>query len=327
VLAMVGGRDFSANQFNLAVQGRRQPGSAFKPFVLATALQQGVRPGTKFSAAPYSVRVKDGVWNVENYENKITAGRLTLNAATDWSVNAVYARLIMLIGPKNVVTTAKKMGITTTLDPDPAIALGGLRIGVSPLEMASAYGAIANRGLAVPPSGVLRVLDSQGEVIYEPKRTAKRAIDRATAMQESLMLHNVVQKGTGVQARIGRWAAGKTGTTQSYRDAWFVGWSGDISTAVWVGHRDGQVAMTNVHGTKVTGGSFPAAIWAAFMKPAGSVHSETVANIDEPLPSTQAQVLSRVCEDSMRLANSRCPRTIDIYLDPALVPKQICALH
>ncbi len=139
VLAMVGGRDFKANQFNLATQGRRQPGSAFKPFVLVTALQEGIRPDQVFESAPYSVPVKDGVWTVQNYENRFTEGSMTLQAATDYSVNAVYARLIMLIGPEKVVKTAKRMGITTPLVADPAIALGGLKYGVSPLEMASSY--------------------------------------------------------------------------------------------------------------------------------------------------------------------------------------------
>ena len=125
VLAMVGGRDFKANQFNLATQGRRQPGSAFKPFVLVTALQEGIRPDQVFESTPYSVPVKDGVWTVQNYENRFTEGSMTLQAATDYSVNAVYARLIMLIGPEKVVKTAKRMGITAPLVADPAIALGG----------------------------------------------------------------------------------------------------------------------------------------------------------------------------------------------------------
>jgi penicillin-binding protein 1A len=324
VLALIGGRDFAQNQFNLAVQGRRQPGSAFKPFVLATALQQGINPATKYSAAPYSVQVKDGLWNVQNYENEITGGRISLNAATNWSVNAVYARLMMQVGPKNVVKIAKKMGITTPVDPDPAIALGGLRTGVSPLEMASAYGTIANGGVAVPPSGVIRVLDDRGITLYEPKRAATRAITASTAARESQMLHNVVEKGTGVKAKIGRWAAGKTGTTQSYRDAWFVGWAGDVSTAVWVGHRDGQVAMTKVHGIKVTGGSFPASIWAAFMRPAGSSSRGAVANVTE----SGGGVLVRVCTDSQLPVTSRCPKWADIRLSPeAIAALPTCNIH
>jgi len=324
VLALVGGRDFSQNQFNLAVQGRRQPGSAFKPFVLATALQQGINPRTKYDAAPYSVQVKDSVWNVQNYENEVTGGRISLNAATEWSVNAVYARLMMQVGPNNVVKVAKKMGITTPIDPDPAIALGGLRTGVSPLEMASAYGTIANGGVAIAPSGIIRVLDDRGITVYEPKRTAVRAIEAATASQESHMLHNVVQKGTGTKAKIGRWAAGKTGTTQSYRDAWFVGWADDVSTAVWVGHRDGQVAMTDVHGIKVTGGSFPAKIWAAFMKPACSIAQDDAVSVRE----SGGGLLILVCADSQLAAIGGCPAPASMRLTPEVIATlPTCNLH
>ena len=324
VLAMVGGRDYAENQFNLAVQGRRQPGSAFKPFVLVTALQQGVRPEHVFSAAPYSVRVTDGIWKVQNYENKITQGSLTLRAATNWSVNAVYARLIMKVGPEKVVETARKMGITTPLEPNPAIALGGLRTGVSPLEMASAYGTLANGGLRVRPTGIVRVTDDTGRVIYSPEPKPERVISRPTAVQASLMLHDVVEQGTGTAAKITTWAAGKTGTTQSYRDAWFVGWSGDVSTAVWVGHRVGQVPMTKVHGIAVTGGSFPARIWRQFMLGATKARSAAVTPAET---NGTGEMLVLVCEDSMMLANKRCPNTIEIYLDPALVPENTCTLH
>ena len=328
IRALIGGRDFSANQFNLAVQGRRQPGSAFKPFVLAAALQKGVSPTAKFSSAPYSVKVKDGTWNVQNYENAFTRGKMTLNAATNWSVNGVYARLIMLVGPENVVKMAKKMGISTPLDPDPAIALGGLRIGVSPLEMASAYGTIANGGLAVPPTGIIRVLDDRGVTIYEPESAPIRALGVETAAQEARMLHNVVEKGTGEKAKIGQWAAGKTGTTQSYRDAWFVGWAGKISTAVWVGHRDGQVAMTDVHGIKVTGGSYPASIWAEFMKAvAKSVKTESEGAV-VPEAAGEERVVVRICVDSGQLANPRCPQTQVQHFEPELVGEALtCAIH
>jgi penicillin-binding protein 1A len=222
------------------------------------------------------------------------------------------------------------MGITTPLDPDPAIALGGLRTGVSPLEMASAFGTIANGGLAVAPSGVLLVLNDRGEVVYAPKRTTSRALDAAAAAEEAAMLHNVVEKGTGVKAKIGRWAAGKTGTTQSYRDAWFVGWSGDVSTAVWVGHRDGQVAMTDVHGIKVTGGSFPASIWAGFMRPAATTRASAASPAGPAVVSAGVQgerVLVRICQASYELANPRCPHTEGVYLDPLSVPKRICTIH
>jgi penicillin-binding protein 1A len=323
VLAMVGGRDFSKNQFNLAAQGRRQPGSAFKPFVLVAALEGGVRPQQVFSAAPYSVRVKDGVWQVQNYENARTSGSLSLQAATSWSVNAVYARLIMQVGPDKVVDVAKRLGITTKVNADPAIALGGLETGVSPLEMAAAYGTIANNGLRVRPSAIVEVTDEAGEPVYEPSRKAVRAIEPGVAVKTALMLHDVVERGTGMDARIGRWAAGKTGTTQSYRDAWFVGWSGDVSTAVWVGYPQAQVDMTNVHGIRVTGGSFPARIWSQFMKGVSVERSRPLT----PVAESDDQVLVTVCQDSMRLANQRCPSPVEIYLAPGLVPNETCTLH
>lgn len=140
------------------------------------------------------------------------------------------------------------------------------------------------------------------------------------------MLHDVVERGTGVKAKIGRWAAGKTGTTQSYRDAWFVGWSGDISTAVWVGNRDGQVPMTNVHGIKVTGGSFPAMIWGDFMRQASVVRGRPAARAASS-SGAGGPILARLCETSRLLATSRCPQVIGVYLSPVLVPAKECSVH
>ncbi len=323
VLAMVGGRDYSTNQFNLAAQGRRQPGSAFKTFVLVTALENGVKPETVFNAKPYSVQVKDGVWHVQNYENERTQGSLTLQAATRWSVNVVYARLIMRVGPEKVVETARRMGITTEVNPDPAIALGGLREGVSPLEMASAYGTIASGGMHVAPSGIQEVTDDAGEVIYQPNRQASRVLSKEVATKTSLILHDVIESGTGRAAKVSTWAAGKTGTTQSYRDAWFVGWAGDLSTAVWVGYPKAQIAMTNVRGIKVTGGSYPARIWASFMQSATGARSKPLT----PALQGQERVLVSICEDSLNLANTRCSRRADMHMASYLVPKETCDSH
>jgi penicillin-binding protein 1A len=327
ILAMVGGRDFATDQFNLATQGRRQPGSAFKPFVLVAALENGIKPTDVFSAAPYSVAVKDGTWNVQNYENTITSGSLSLSAATNWSVNAVFARLIMQIGPDKVVETAKAMGITSPLEPNPAIALGGLTTGVSPMEMASAYGTIANSGVHVVPSAVIEVTDDVGATVLDPERTSQQAIPEVVAQTASLMLHDVVQTGTGQAAKLATWTAGKTGTTQEYRDAWFVGYSGDLVAAVWVGHPEGQVPMTNVRGIRVTGGSFPAAIWKLFMEPA-----LVAARPVRPAPSVESTpsgdtVTVRVCADTLLLANPRCPNVVEMDLDPASAPVMTCGVH
>ncbi len=337
IVAMVGGSDFSADQFNLAVQGRRQPGSAFKPFVLVTALMQGYKPTDTFSAAPYEVRVKDGIWKVQNYENAITAGTMSLAAATNWSVNAVYARLVIQVGAEEVVKTAHAMGITTDLDANPAIALGGLTTGVSPLEMASAYGTIANDGTHVEPGAIVRVSDDRGEVLWEPERAQSQAIPVGVARQTAMMLHDVVERGTGQAARIEQWSAGKTGTTQEYRDAWYVGYSGDLCTAVWVGHAEGQVPMTNVHGIRVTGGSFPARIWQRFMSWAVPQHAKggsalpaapSAASVSQEETGTPAaQVMVKICVDTFQRANPRCPNTVEMYLDPGHVPSQVCTTH
>jgi penicillin-binding protein 1A len=328
VLAMVGGRDFKANQFNLAAQGKRQPGSAFKPFVLVTALENGVKADDVFDARPYSVRVTDGVWSVQNYENGFTADSMTLRAATDYSVNAVYARLIMQLGPAKVVKTAQRMGITTPLDPNPAIALGGLKYGVSPLEMASAYATIANGGVRVPPSGIVKVTDDAGRVVLSRSAESTRVLEPAIAEQAAAMLHEVVEKGTADKAKLPVWAAGKTGTTQSYRDAWFVGWADGLSTAVWVGDRTGQVPMTNVHGLAVTGGTFPAMIWRQYTQAAlNSV--VPVAGTGGSVPGQPPPILVEctVCDDTKLLANPRCPHKVQLYVPSESAPRETCTQH
>ncbi|MCL4078488.1 PBP1A family penicillin-binding protein [Coriobacteriia bacterium Es71-Z0120] len=327
VLAMVGGRDFSTEQFNLAVQGRRQPGSAFKPFVLVTALEQGVKPSDVFDARPYVTRVKDGIWRVQNYENEKTAPSMTLAAATTWSVNAVYARLVMRVGAENVVKTAQAMGITTKLDPNPAIALGGLTTGVSPYEMAGAYSTLASGGIRREPVSISRVTDSTGNLVFAPVREPKRVLPASTAKTAAAMLHDVVEKGTGQAAKLPVWAAGKTGTTQAYRDAWFVGWADGLSTAVWVGYREGQVPMTDVHGIKVTGGSYPARIWQQFMSRAIAVRRQPQPSSDSTGSAPGALVRVRICTQSMLLANDRCPDVVEIYLDPAIAPTAVCTEH
>lgn len=276
LLAMVGGRDWGKNQFNLATQGKRQPGSAFKPVVLATALENDVSLSKVFDASPFETKVKDGVWKVRNYSDTSAGSRMTLRAATIWSANTVYARLIMDVGPKKVVSMAHDLGFSSEIDPDPAIALGGLKYGVSPLEMASAYATFSRKGLKVQPIAITRVLGRDHEVLYVADSEAKpeRVFSKSTGDQLSSTLHEVVSQGTGKAASSVAGAAGKTGTTQSYRDAWFVGWTNKVATAVWMGYPQAQIDMTDVRGTKVTGGSFPAQMWTRYMKKAYEVRPE-----------------------------------------------------
>ena len=328
IIAMVGGRDVASAQFNLASQGRRQPGSAFKPFVLVTALEKGVSPDRRFATAPYSVRVKGGIWNVTNYEDEFPAANITLRAATDYSVNAVFARLVMEVGPAKVVETAHRMGITSALDANPAIALGGLSRGVSPLEMASAFGTLATGGIRMPPVAVSRVTDDRGTVLYKAPGAGERAVSQNVAAQVSGMLHDVVERGTGVKARFGSWAAGKTGTTQSYRDAWFVGHTPDLVASVWVGYREGQVAMTNVHGIRVAGGTFPATIWGRFMGQVGEWHTVPVApSVEGSATVAGGERRVTICSSTFLLANPRCPKVYEVELPPELVPKATCNVH
>ncbi|MHB8049995.1 MAG: transglycosylase domain-containing protein [Coriobacteriia bacterium] len=329
VVAVVGGRDFSAEQFDLATQGRRQTGSAFKPFVLAAALEDGYTLDSMWEATPFTTPVKDGIWHVENYENAITGGQYSLRTATTWSINTVYARLIMAVGPDKVVGVAHRMGITSEINDDPAIALGGLTTGVSPLEMASAFGTIANNGVAIAPTGIDRVTDSAGEIVYAPDREGTEAISTKVAATLAGALGEVFQGGTGSSAYFGQWGAVKTGTAQSWRDAWLVGYSGELSTAVWVGYPKAQVAMENVHGIRVTGGSFPAQIWKGYMQVASAgTSAKPVAATQTPgLGGGEQWATYTVCSESMKVAGPRCPETMELAFPAGALSSEVCTLR
>lgn len=267
VLAMVGGRDFATQQFNVAVQGRRQPGSAFKTFVLATALGEGVSPEQTYESGPAKLDVNGSVWRVTGASGSRT-GPMRLRPATEQSVNSVFAQLILDVGPEDVKDTAEKMGIDKGIEAVPAIALGGLDRGVSPLGMAESYATLAAGGVHAESFGVLSVTGPDGGVLEKHEAKTKRALDADVAYLTTDILRGVISRGTGTAARLDRPAAGKTGTTQQYRDAWFAGYTPDIACAVWVGYPDAQREMKSVHGQSVTGGSFPARIWHAFMSKA-----------------------------------------------------------
>lgn len=324
ILAMVGGRDFKTQQFNVAVQGHRQPGSAFKPFVLATALMNDVSSEATYSAGPASFSVGNGqTWKVTGASGGRTGG-MRLREATEDSVNSVYAALILEVGAKKVAETAKKLGIETPITAVPAIALGGLKEGVTPLEMASAYGTLANGGVSMPAHGILEVKDSTGGVLETKIAEGKQAIPADVAYLTTDILKGVISSGTGSAARLGRPAAGKTGTTQQYRDAWFCGYTPDLAAAVWVGHVDSQKEMTSVHGRKVTGGSFPAEIWAAFMKEA--LKDAPKKEFDKPSGLVSAKICletgqkaGEFCEKTGRglFLSSTVPGTCDLHKTPA----------
>ncbi|HJR45003.1 MAG TPA: PBP1A family penicillin-binding protein [Actinomycetota bacterium] len=267
IVAMVGGRDWNASQVNLALGkagggSGRQPGSSFKPIVAATALETGISLDTYFAAGPASFLLADGsTWTVRNSEGT-AGGLLPLDEATVRSVNGVYARLALELGPSAIVHQAKLMGIRSRIPAYPSIALGSAQVSV--LDMATAYATLANMGTAVEPTTIKQVRAGNGEIIKPKQKIVNEAISPGNAFLLTKVLEQVIQRGTGKAADIGRPAAGKTGTTNEYHDAWFAGYTPDLAVAVWVGYRYPE-PMISVHGIRVFGGTFPAAIWRDFM--------------------------------------------------------------
>ncbi|MDQ4094903.1 MAG: PBP1A family penicillin-binding protein, partial [Actinomycetota bacterium] len=271
VVAMVGGRDWTRSQVNLALGKEgggsgRQPGSAFKPIAAAAAMESGTTLDTRFEAGP-AVFTFDGAdpWTVRNSDGR-AGGFLTLSEAMVHSVNGVYARLALQIGAPQIVTQAKLMGVETKLPTLPSIALGSAEVSV--LEMAAAYATLANYGTAVEPTTIKQIQLANGEVVKPDQQRVDGAMSPGNAFMLTKVLEQVIRRGTGRAANIGRPAAGKTGTTDDYADAWFVGYTPQLVTAVWVGYPQGRVSMTNVHGIRVYGGTFPALIWRSFMSAA-----------------------------------------------------------
>lgn len=264
VKALVGGRDYHKRKFNLATQGKRQPGSSFKTFVLVAALSKGMPPSFGVdSSSPAYIPTKPKPWAVGNSEGS-GRGIISLASATHASVNTVFARVAWEVGVKNVVKTAKRMGIKTKIPNVPSIALGAGN--VSPYEMASAYGPLATGGIYHAPVVITKVENSSGETIYRAKKRGKRVINKSVAVAATNVLKGVITGGTATRAYIGRPAAGKTGTSQDYRDVWFVGYTPQLVTSVWVGYPKERPIY--VRGSHAFGGTVAAPIWAAYMRKA-----------------------------------------------------------
>ncbi len=259
-------------KFNLATQGHRQAGSAFKPFVLATAMQRGISPLTAFSGPP-ALTIPDrrclgqnGPWDVHNYADEST-GTMNLVDATAHSVNTIFAQLVIEVGPSNVVSTAHRMGITSRLLPVCSITLGTQA--VTPLEMANAYATFAARGIHRAPNALAEVRGPRGGRLPLPSARGKRVLGQNASDLVTYALRRVVEAGTGTAAGFGRPAAGKTGTAENYQDAWFCGFVPQLAACVWVGYPRAEIPLRNVEGlSEVFGGSLPAEIWHGFMAPA-----------------------------------------------------------
>lgn len=287
VKAMVGGRDFAYSQYNVAIRSPgRQPGSSFKPFILAAALEEGIQPSKRYSGA--TLQLPDGN-TIENYGGA-SYGTLDLRTATAKSVNAVYARLILDVGVEKAMEVTRRLGVNIeAFDParhGASVALGAIE--AKPLEMASAFGVFANHGRRAPPTPVLRVTDADGNVVIDNTNAAANAqqvIADVVADNVTDILRGVLTSGTAAGKGLGdRPAAGKTGTAENAGNAWFVGYTPTLSTAVWVGYTDCNCQMKGVLGVRgeMTGGTVPATTWQRFMKRA--LDGVPVTEFAEPAP-------------------------------------------
>ena len=304
VRAMVGGRNYDETPFNLATEGERQPGSSFKAFDLAAALEDGISPDSVWSSRQKTFFVGGPhgkeKFVVHNDEGAYT-GSNTLTEATAFSDNSIYAEVGLKVGTTHIAHLAHLMGITTPISTNPAMTIGGLNVGVTPLDMAHAYETIAHDGQRVSgslasdlqPVGIQEV-DAGGHTLSDGHHSdinhvlTKHVLPPGVASTETSMLETVLQYGTAKAAAIGQFAAGKTGTTSNYGDAWFVGWDSKYTVAVWVGYPNRLVPMTtDFGGTPVLGGTFPALIWHDFMLSAIQVehnrapHSPTTTGAKE----------------------------------------------
>ncbi len=262
VRALWGGDDFRKSQFDLAIQGRMQPGSCFKPIVYATCLKEHViAPNSLMIDEPLSLPGADPSkpWQPENFDKKYM-GPITIRTALTYSRNVISVKLVRLVGPKAVVEQARRMGITVPIANNLSIALGSSA--VPPIQLVQAYSTFPNLGKTVQPQFVDAVLDRDERLLEELEPQYNESLDPVTAFQMVLLLESVVQEGTGRYAKRLKWpVGGKTGTTDNYKDAWFMGFSPEVVTGVWVGRKDKKPL-----GRLETGGKVACPIWTAFMK-------------------------------------------------------------
>ena len=332
ILAMVGGRSFKHSQFNLATQSQRQAGSAFKPFVLSAALAQGLSPSSVLTSKPLYLPLGDRFWSVSNSEDSYL-GPIDLKTATAYSDNTVFAQLTKIVGPANVARAAKSLGIQSPLDAYLSIGLGTNL--VNPLEMARAFATIANGGTRIDGSvlkneprailGYRSLIEKSTKSVHANTEVRRQEMSSNNAALLTSLLENVVSYGTGRRAALpGRVAAGKTGTTENYGDAWFVGYTPQLAVAVWVGYPNKLVSMSNLyHGQPVMGGTYPALIWKSFMENAFTYLEKTDPGGQWgpeyfPTPSNPYSVTKQVVwrGDKLMLDNGNCRGTFPLaYFD------------
>ncbi len=322
IQALVGGREYTQKRgFNRAVDMLRQPGSSFKPIVVyGPALEAGYNPSYILDDAPVTYTINGEEWSPKNYDDKYR-GRISMRTAVRLSINIYAIKMADKVGIANGVAFAEDLGITSLVkaghlnDMSLSTALGGITKGVSPLEMASAYGAFANGGILAQHHVITKIVDSQGNTIYEFHPKSERVMEERTAWMMTSMLQDVVKSGTGTAAQIsGVACAGKTGTTQDDRDAWYVGYTPTHTAAVWMGY-DKRETMT-----KTTGGSYPARIWKAVM---------TKAAVGGSFAEPTGLEKTAICSVSGKLASAACPAEAitEDYMEADEVPTEYCDIH
>jgi len=272
IRALIGGRDYNSSKFNRAIQAKRQPGSSFKAFVYAAALEHGFTPGTVRIDEPTEI----GEWAPENYTRRYR-GPMTMREAFKLSINTIAAQVGAEVGPSNIAELARRFGITTNMRPTYSIALGSSETTL--LDMTAAYMVFANEGKRRPPYLIESIIDTSGTQLYKRRKRAPEQVYAIPyARQMNGMLRDVIDSGTGHGAQLGtRQAAGKTGTSQDYRDAWFIGFTAHYTTGVWMGNDD------NTPTKKITGGLLPVDVWKAYMRAAHKNKKRRPINAPDPL--------------------------------------------
>ena len=321
ILGMVGGRDFKKSQYNRATQAPRQPGSSFKPFVYTAAIDNGFSPSDEFLNQPFVLINPDGTrWTPHNYDNTVS-GLMSLRDALKGSKNLVSIRLIQEIGPSLAANYAHQMGISTRMRAVPSLALGSSEVYL--LDLVSAYGVFANNGVYVKPVSILKIEDKIGNVIYQSRLQSKEALRKETAAIMRDMLEDVINHGTGYAVRRDYKfyvpAGGKTGTTNDYTDAWFVGFTPHLATGVWVGFDDHQLSL----GPGETGAQAALPFWGLFMKSLYDSLSFTAAHFEE-----SANIIEiTICQESKKIASPYCPQQVKEKFILKYAPTEKCDIH
>ena len=320
IRAMVGGSDFIKSQFNRAVQMKRQPGSSFKPFVYAAAIELGISPGTVFPDKPSTFNVYPNAWNPggkwepKNFDRKFR-GNVTMQYALEKSLNIPSIEILDKVGIEAAISMARRMGIKSRLEPGLSLALGASE--VTMMEMVSSYGVFANQGIRFEPTAVYKILNRDGAVIYDYEPKGERVIDQNVAAVMVDMMKGVLSRGTGYMGRLNRPAAAKTGTTEEFRDAWIIGYTPQMVTGVWVGNDNNQ------HMKGVAEVAICPRIFKEYM---------TQALINDPaldFPAPQGMVTERICLSSGLRANQYCPanRVVTAKFFEKDAPMAQCYIH